>query len=306
MARTTFLSIPREVRLLIYESCLVSCSPVIVWSAEFLFPGLVRNREAMTSSVRGLSTALLRCHPTIAAEAADIFYHKNTFAFRGQHDYLPVISWLDQIGMVNRGHLTRLEMSVRRPSKAWQMSDGIRLGQDIPAHLAPRHPHPAVFSNLYPEGEVDMIDPAFELIIHTLTRSFYGAKLILYLQLEFDTIPGVEMHWNDEMGLFSMDLPKVIGRWHKDTPVGSSRALEILWKADADRAFFLQNRAFIENQGWQIVGEEAAERLGFLGDPRPVNLPTMRFLLKRADIKGPLLPAAPDRYSWKARSYYVE
>lgn len=318
MARTNLLTLPREIRLLIYESSLVSCSPVIVWSAELVFPGpneradkplrVVRDREATTSSVRDLSLALLLCHPTIAAEAADIFYRKNAFAFRGQHNYLPIISWLDQIGMVNRGHLTRLEISVRRPSEAWQLPDGTGPKEDFPAHFAPRHPNLSVFSSIYPEGEVDdMIDPAFELIIHTLARSFYGTKVALYLQLEFDIIPGVELHWDDEIGLFSMDLPKAIGRWCTDhTSAGCSRVLEILWKADADRALFLQNRALLKIQGWQIVGEEAAERLGYFGDPEPVKLPTMRFLLKREDITGPLVPAAPDRYPWKTRSYYNE
>ncbi|KAL8929843.1 MAG: hypothetical protein Q9208_000987 [Pyrenodesmia sp. 3 TL-2023] len=317
MTPTTLLTLPREVRFQIYESSLVSCSPIIVWSADLVLPGLterfdkplrlVRDRAAIASSVRDLSVGLLRCHSTIAAEAADIFYRKNTFAFHGHHDYLPVISWLDKIGMVNRGYLTRLEIDVRRPSKAWQLPDGTRLKGDLPADFAPRHPHLSICSSLYPEGEVDMVNPAFELIIHTLARSFYGAKITLYLDLGFGTIPGIELFLDQEIELFSMDLPNLIERWRTDyTSVGSSRTLEILYKAEADRALFLQKRALIEEQGWEIVGEEAAERLQFLGGTESIEFPTMRFLLKRKKITAPLMPAAPDPYSWKPKSYYVE
>ncbi|KAL8748520.1 MAG: hypothetical protein Q9184_007245 [Pyrenodesmia sp. 2 TL-2023] len=291
--------------------------PHFATRAEFVLPGLkkrldeplrlVRDHGAIASSVGGLSTGLLRCHSQIAAEAADIFYRKNTFAFRGHHDYLPVISWLHQIGIVNRGYLTSLEISVRRPSKAWQLPDGTRLKGDLPDDFAPRHPHLSISSSLYPEGEVDMINPAFELIIHTLARSFHGAKITLNLDLEFGTIPGIELFLDQEIELFSMDLPNLIEKWRTDyTTVGSCRTLEILWKAEADRALFLQKRALIEEKGWEIVGEEAAERLQIFGDTESITFPTMRFLLKRRTITAPLMPAAPDPYSWKPRAYYVE
>lgn len=112
--QTSFLTLPREIRDTIYELALVNPSPIVVWSAKlrksmpwgrprFVWVySLDYNREAIASSVRNLMPNIILCNRTVALEASSIFYGKNTFSFQGDHDWIPVITWLHAIGGHNR------------------------------------------------------------------------------------------------------------------------------------------------------------------------------------------------------------
>lgn len=257
----------------------------------------------MSSSIQNLAIALLKCHRTIAPEAASVFYGKNMFSFIGAHEYLPIITWLDQISEQYRGYLTSLEMTMWRPSKAWQLPGGTRLTEDALNGYSFRHPHLAAPSTPCPEGEVDIVNPAIETIIQLLARSNNDKKLTLYLNLAFDTIPGIELILErEDAHLFSMDLPNLIEKWRTDY---SSGTLEVLWRTEAYREPFLQNRKSIEDLGWEIVEEKQAERFRLASSPEPTAFPTMRLLLKRTKLTAPPLAADPDPYSWITRRYYM-
>ncbi|KAL8738163.1 MAG: hypothetical protein Q9181_001021 [Wetmoreana brouardii] len=249
----------------------------------------------MASSTRNLNLSLFRCNSTVGAEAARVYYRENIFAFHGDHEYLPVITWLGQIGEENRSNLTSLKMSVRSPSKAWQLPDGTRLKMSASEQFSPRHPHFAGPSGPCPQGEVDIIDPAIETIISIFTQSS-NRKLKLYLNLEFDTIPGAGVG----VEYFSMDLPNLIEKWRTDyTSGGDWRSLEVLWRAETWKGTFLERRALIEGQGWEILEEKEAQRflpIQFAPDER-FTYPTIQLLLKRKQLTVPLLAADPDLYS---------
>lgn len=139
---TNCLTLPVEVRDLIYSFALISSEPIIVWSGQIkttiievepptpendsfapdVFHNLIdsivdrvdRDMDfaAMASSRRDLVLGLLQCHPIISHEAAAIFYRGNTFSFHGYHSWRPINLWLESIGSYNQKYLTSLEISM--------------------------------------------------------------------------------------------------------------------------------------------------------------------------------------------------
>lgn len=262
----------------------------------------------MASSLRNLALSLLRCNRTVAPEVASLFYGKNIFSFHGDHEYLPVIGWLEAIGEKNRGYLTQLEVSVRIPSRAWQRHDGTR--QRIPTgfqnEFLPRNAHFIAPSEPSPVGEVDNIDPAIETIFSIFGRCDGGRELTLHFKLGFDVIPGVILitqREDVELEHFSMDLPNLIEKWRVDyTSDARCRPIEVRWKAESYKEPFTEQRGLIEEQGWEILEEEEAERFQIIriGPPHEyAPYPTTRFLLRRKELTGPLVAADPNPHLWR-------
>jgi hypothetical protein len=330
--RATFLALPREVRDAIYASSLIATSPIVVWSGkrtytllpkdqenndepnydprDYFIYGLKWDREAMVSSLQDLGLGLLRCNRTMAPEAASTFYGKNTFSFVGDHDWIPIISWLDRIGETNRGYLTNLEASARRLSTAWQYSDGTRARirnyrDNRKNEIFPRSPHFSRSLEPLPQGEVENIDPAIETIFSILGRSEGAPKLVFTLKLGFDLIPGIvviDQSQDGEDSYFSMDLPNLIEKWRVDyTTDFRCRPVEVLWKAESFRKESTDKRELIKEQGWEILEEEEAERIRIVQlNPREYGpYPTMRFTLRRKELTGPLVAADPSPWTWR-------
>ncbi|KAI4185939.1 MAG: hypothetical protein LQ346_005783, partial [Caloplaca aetnensis] len=223
----------------------------------------------MASSTRDLALGLLRCSTTVAAESAPVFYRGNVFRFCGDHDYYPIITWLDKLG-ATREYLKKLEISVRRPRTAWQMPDGKRHrilysgGRGLSTH----HPLlPPPKDPTYMEGEVDIIDPAVETIISLLAKSNDGdRKLTLYLDTGYYNIPGIELYVGEATSLFSTDLPNLVETWRTsyfsdDDASGGGASLDVVWKAEVAREDFHDKRTLIEKVGWKIFDKQEAERI---------------------------------------------
>ena len=326
-AKVAFEALPREIRDSIYTFALVASSPIIVWSAQLkrtFPPGHEKfqyrgqriytykrrwNHEAMTSSRKGLGLGLLQCNRTIALEAAQKFYGQNTFAFDGYHEWIPVISWLDAIGDVNRSLLTRLEACQRNPTKAWQYPDGTRVSIHIDerSEIYPRNPH---FPHLdaVPEGEVDSINPLIEMIFLMLGQCETSNKLVFALNLEYGLVPGTVIHDMSEdadIDYSSMDLPNLIEKWRVDYTTGTTRRpVEVIWKAECLRTLYNEKKSLIEDLGWDILEQEEAEkswRIKFIDDRiEYIPDPTMKFTLKRKALVGPLVASEPSSWSWRS------
>jgi hypothetical protein len=326
-AQVAFEALPREIRDSIYTFALVASSPIIVWSAQLkrTFPLGHENfqyrgqrtytykrhwdHEAMISSRKGLGLGLLQCNRTIALEAAQTFYGQNTFAFDGHHEWIPVISWLDAIGDVNRSLLTRLEARQRNPTKAWQYPDGTRVSIHIDERneIYPRNPH---FPHLdvVPEGEVDSITPLIEMIFLMLGQCETGNKLVFALNLEYDLVPGTvinDMTEDADIYYSSMDLPNLIEKWRVDYTTGTRRRpVEVIWKAECLRILYNEKKGLIEDLGWDILEQEEAEKSWQIEsvDARREDIPdpTMKFTLKRKALVGPLVASEPSSWSWRS------
>ncbi|KAL8880126.1 MAG: hypothetical protein Q9192_008087 [Flavoplaca navasiana] len=318
LSRSKFLQLPAEIRLRIYSFSLKSPSPIIVWSAES-HNGNYRpthkrtwKREKMASSRRNLALGLLRCSTTVAAESAQLFYSRNTFRFEGDHEYYPVITWLDKLND-NREYLESLEITVRKPITAWQLPDGSRHKMDYPntRGLASHHPYFAPRSGPYEEGEVEIIDPAIETIISLLAK--YGGdydqrKVTLYLDPGYYKIPGIVFFEQEGTSLFSLDLPNLVDIWRTKYFSGRNHeALKILWKGEININDFPEKRHLIEGVGWKIFDVHEGEyiynnRIGWPG--KDIVVPSIQFLMRRDEVIGPIMAAGPDLYTrWYAREF---
>ncbi|KAL9608067.1 MAG: hypothetical protein Q9204_009265 [Flavoplaca sp. TL-2023a] len=266
----------------------------------------------MASSRKNLALGLLRCSTTVAAESAQFFYSRNTFRFQGDHEYYPVITWLDKLND-NREYLGSLEITVRRPITAWQLPDGSRHKMNYPntRGLASHHPYFAPPSGPYEEGEVDIIDPAIETIISLLAKhegDYDQRKMTLYLDTGYYNIPGIELYDHEDMSLFSLDLPNLVDIWRTRYFSGRNHeALKIVWKAQVGIDDFRQKRHLIEGVGWKIVDVHKGEfmynnRIGWPGEDKVA--PTMQFLMRRDEVIGPITAVTPSPYTrWHEREF---
>ncbi|KAL8830859.1 MAG: hypothetical protein Q9170_005542 [Blastenia crenularia] len=311
LAQSKFLSLPTEIRLKIYSFCLVSSSKIVVWSAMYPSPRnhnapnkLQFDRDAMSRSTRSLALGLLRCCTTVAAESAHVFYHNNMFRFYGDHEYYPVITWLDRISD-NRDSLENLEITVRRPHKAWQLPDGSRHEEVFQEYRGSslHHPHFSRPMGLYQEGEVDIIDPAVETIISLLAKSRSRGNMTLYLDTnphQGINIPGIELFVEEDTSQFSMDLPNLLEIWRTSYFSGNSGAsLDIVWKAEANPDLFHDKRSMIEDLGWKIFNEQKGSRIynPYRRPGKDVIYPTIRFSMRRGQLTFPIMAADPDPYT---------
>ncbi|KAI4126480.1 MAG: hypothetical protein LQ338_003730 [Usnochroma carphineum] len=316
LAQSKFLSLPAEIRYRIYSYSLVSVPPITVWSARFALTSQRRpvprtlkwDRVAMAGDLRKLSLSLLQCSTSIAAEAAHVFYSENTFCFFGDHEYYPVITWLDKIGQQNRECLKTLEISVNQPERAWQLPDGSCLRRKTyrtTNGFATRHPQLAAPAGPGKEGEVDIINPAMETIISLLAGNSSARRVTLYLHLSVFDMPGVTLIEQEDMTLFSMDLPNLVEKWRTAYfSNGVCGSLEVIWIAESARKQYIQKRSLIEDVGWDILQEADVEvvRNRFYRANGDCLFQVTRSLLRRKPLTGPPIASDPDPYTdWQHR-----
>ncbi|KAL8879903.1 MAG: hypothetical protein Q9198_002577 [Flavoplaca austrocitrina] len=305
------LTIPAEIRLRIYSFSLISASPVIVWSAKCRRnhcrprKRLQSTREKMAASRENLALGLLRCCTIVAAESAQIFYSRNTFRFEGEHEYYPVITWLDKLDR-NRDYLAKLEITVRRPSIAWQLPDGSRhkISHSKTRGLASHHPYLAAPLGPYEEGEVDIVDPAIETIISLLAKHEHSdrqRRMTLCLDAGYYNIPGIELFEFEDTSLFSLDLPNLVDIWRRQY-FWDPEALKIIWKTEGELDIFNEKRHLIEGVGWNIVHAQEGEYIynpyGAFGPPHEEKvIPSMQLSMIRDEIVGTIMAAGPSPYT---------
>jgi len=254
---TTFLSLPRELRDKIYGFSLLASTCIVVWSGRWVCVNryddqgvdidgktvseyeLVVDNKATASSVQHLALNLLRCNnTTVAREAAMSFYTNNTFSFLGDHDWDPIVSWLESIGAQNRGYITSLNAAARRPARAWQRRDGTRVKiPDLREELYPRNPHLYRSPESTEEGEVENINPIIETVFAILGSRDARSTLKLHLLLDPNFLPGVELLDNNQSAyshFFTMDLPNLIEKFRVDYIIKSENRdhVEVLWKGE--------------------------------------------------------------------------
>lgn len=195
---------------------------------------------------------------------------------------------------MNRGRLTRLEACQRNPTKAWQYPDGTRVSIHIDERneIYSRNPHFAHLDVVL-EGEVDSINPLFEMIFPILGQYETGNKLVFALNLEFDLVPGTVINLTEDADIdySSMDLPNLIEKWRVDYTTGTKRRpVEVIWKAECLRKLYNEKKGLIEDLGWDILEQEEAKKSWQIGtvDNYRENIPhpTMKFTLKRKALVG--------------------
>jgi hypothetical protein len=224
---------------MIYDFALLASTCIVVWSGRWVclskFDGQgdiigggtaveyqrVVDDKATASTIQHLALNLLRCNnSTVAREAAKAFYTYNTFSFLGDHNWDPIVSWLESIGAQNRGYITRLDITAKRPPRAWQRHDGRRVKiPDLREELYPRNPHLYRSPDSTREREVENINPIIEKIFAILGTRGPRSMLKLHLLLDPHFLPGVELLDEDQAAyssLFTMGLPNLIEKFRDD------------------------------------------------------------------------------------------
>jgi hypothetical protein len=216
------------------------------------------DEEVTRAGLRPLAMGILRCNKVVGQEAARVFYTKNTFSFEGQHNYDPIVAWLQAIGSTNRDFLTSMEISAGRPDYGWQRSNGERR-RDPAEHgqeeIYPRHPYLQLRAGegRTKYGRVDNINPAVETIFVLLGQRESEGRLKIIMQLTESCYPGVRTprvpdDTDPDSGWYSMGLPNLIEKFRSL----HTRNVEVLWKGQDCRQELEDQREALEGMGWEV------------------------------------------------------
>lgn len=344
-----FLFLAREIRDQIYTWALSSPSPIIVWKGEWVtqfdessrpyttFTDIVEHEgtiwkrgvdPSVTKTSLGFrSTSLFFCNKEIGKEAAEVFYKRNVFAFLGEHNWDPIVSWLTKIGDRNRSNLSRIEINAYKPEEVWQRHTGERVQNSLNPSREPVYPRSEHLQLRTPlkYGLVENINPALEMIFQLLGRRISAHKLTLDFKLRSQSstceYPGQGLYFREDdhypvQGWCSLDLPNLIEKFRTDHTKLYKDSLEppieVIWTGKCPRLILYRqyeklSRTTIQDQlqnikdhGWEI--EISAMQgddweWGTYSEERDKELHIPTFVLRRKPLEEPLKGDDPNPYS---------
>ncbi|KAL9117177.1 MAG: hypothetical protein Q9187_006289 [Circinaria calcarea] len=231
--------------------------------------------------------SLLRCHRTVASEAAVTFYKFNTFSFAGDHNWSPLYMFLQMIGEKNRGHLRDLVLHIDRPEQVRQHLDGTYTSLEpwYSSRVCPSDEVPLGQLSPAVEGIVERLDPAIKACFRILGRS--GPPLTLTLTIDRGYLPGVWLQLAGEHSYYfdwSMVGPDTIERFRQafTNTSGQASRVDVLWKGDCHKKDFARQMELVQRVGWEIVDlKEAEENHYNYTHPRQRTI----FILRRKSLE---------------------
>ncbi|KAF2192380.1 hypothetical protein K469DRAFT_716915 [Zopfia rhizophila CBS 207.26] len=274
----TFMTLPREIREMIYEPLLIDSSPITVYSEPPYVPDDDNQARIYSPSSKfpHLTLSLFRVNRTIAIESASLFYHHNTFKFGGRHqptlshmdvhskntDYWDALySFLYCIGPRNRARLRYIEADISRPLRVTKDTDGTVCslvsgswmrkvhGRDQHARI-----YPSVCDESYPRLAVfDDVSPAIDAVFRILGH--HGFKLQLSLIMDFGVWP--QLYGEEFLFGWSEEVPDHVEAMRKQftrPPNGEGERVEVLWKGGGEKSRFIWSSERLVQEGWEIVG----------------------------------------------------
>lgn len=250
-----------------------------------------------------------------------MFYNKNTFSFLGDHNWDPVVSWLETIGTQNRGSLSNLVIYAYPPDQVWQRVNGERIEHPIKHEtqevVYPRNLHLCAHIGDFKRGLVDNINPSLETMFQLLgNRAPSVQKVTLTFKLQYGEYPGQGALCDDEyedpdLRWYGMDLPNLVEKFRILYTCGTGgleSSVEVLWKGESNLSLWynqdgicgrvvipghLQN---IEDHGWQIeILPEKDDTIWEQTHGTCYIVPT--YVLKRNRLNEPLIGYDPNPYS---------
>jgi len=323
----TFFSFPREIRDKIYHYALVSTLDIIVWKGELkreriaLYEGsqyipwgqpssrliwrAVSHKET-AASLSTLNINLLFSSKVVSQEAAMVFYNKNTFAFEGNHNWDPAVSWLKTIGTSNRDSIANLKVCAKRPDQVWQNHRGERLrhpGGFTMEIIYPRHPYLSTPPAGFKYGCVDNINPVLEEVFVLLGQRISEKKITITMRID-NRYPGGGAKprldkQTPEHDWYSMELPNLLEMFLELHSRPSEKgSLEVVWKGLAEKRILTAEQDLIKNLGWNMstsTAEKAEIRLCFGSWANHEDF--VRYTLRREKLTGSLITQDPSPYS---------
>jgi hypothetical protein len=275
--KSLFLSLPREIRDEIYKHAVTSRVPLRVWNGAWDEEPLLRLHWMADVHPAGkpydiyrnkykclwryyVNQRLLLCgNKQVHYEAASIFYGKNNFEFRGDHDWDVIVTWLQKIGSFNRSCLSKLSIDIvrLRDDLVWQEENGARTRRRSGSALSPLPIHPKhsalTAPQLVTEGYVYSINPVLEAVFKLLSNSRVTIKLVIN---DFEDHPSYSPNQYMTIADF-MDLPNLI-KLFCTTYEHKPGAIKVFWKCKMDYADFLKKKNDIIKQ-WHIFEERQIE-----------------------------------------------
>ncbi|KAF2500653.1 hypothetical protein BU16DRAFT_557110 [Lophium mytilinum] len=277
----TLMSLPCEVREMIYELLLVDSVPITVYSHRLTSPYTPNNDQraplhSASSRFAHLTLGLLRVNRTIAMESASLFYSHNTFKFGDRHqstlyhadgppeqnDYWDAIySFLYCIGPEYRARIRYIEADISRPIPVTKDTDGTvsSLVDDSwmrKVHSRDQHAyiHGPVHDMISRYGEMtfDHVSPAIVAVFRSLGH--YGLKLQLALMMEYNVWP--HLYHEEYISGWSNEVPDHVEAMRKRftrLPNGEGERVEVLWKGRAHKSWFMGSSATLVKDGWELV-----------------------------------------------------
>lgn len=273
----TLMTLPREVREMIYEPLLIDSSPITVYSEPPYAPDDDEKARihSRSSKFPHLALSLFRVNRIIAIESASLFYHHNTFKFGGRHqptlsyinvhpkntDYWDALySFLYCIGPRNRARLRYIEADISRPLPVTKDTDGTvsSLVTDSwmrKVHARDQHKriYPPVHDGPYSSLVFDDVSPAIDAVFRILGH--HGFKLQLGLIMEFGIWP--RLYSEEYLSGWSEEVPDHVEAMRKRftrLPNREGERVEVLWKGGGNKSRFIWSSARLVKDGWEIVG----------------------------------------------------
>ncbi|KAH8650652.1 hypothetical protein BGZ60DRAFT_436989 [Tricladium varicosporioides] len=312
--KPNFCNLPSEIRNLIYEYCLVSPRPIIAWLGKresycwetkswmdkipnrgngVKWPGHVRDK-VMISSIKHITLPLLRTKKQIYHECAKVLYEKNTFCFRGEHNWEPILSWLKRIGTANQGYLTSLQIATRRPQIFACMSTGELVpvkSEWTQEELSSQDPCDRDCLSDDTRGLVNNINPVLEDIFIYLAKRTGHEKLSIIMQLAYGEAPclGVWIHPETAVGYWvGLELQNLVEKYQYKYcwDYESNHLVDASWKGYASCKEVLLCIPTIETLGWSITIEGPGNVVNMDGQPDRSGM-EVDFILKRPVPRSP-------------------
>ncbi|KAH8601812.1 hypothetical protein B0O99DRAFT_680929 [Bisporella sp. PMI_857] len=267
----TFMSLSFDIREKIYQLLLISSEPIIVNPK----PLNIASRESFTG-LRLLTFELFAVNKAISAEAAAVFYHRNTFKFLMKLDrqYRPgynrpsfnpwgiLYSFLYVIGDVNRAYLRFLELEISQPKSVAKELNGtissLKNGSHWVRKVHARDQYPRLYPcaqyDQYQGPTVEYISPAIEAVFRLLGSE--RQQLQLLLKTEMNNLPenrvlphnGYRIGWSNE-------IPDYIEQMKKrfTTSLRDEAQVEVLWEVPYFKSYFVSKMKTIKNDGWEVL-----------------------------------------------------
>ncbi|KAF1810763.1 hypothetical protein P152DRAFT_460054 [Eremomyces bilateralis CBS 781.70] len=277
--------LPQEIREEILTCCLLSLRPIKVCNVDRRqfnedrgWRRLIGYEwEMIPKSIEDLSLNLLHCgNRHLAADAARIFYGKNTFEFGGDHGWSIILAWLDLIGETNCNHLrhlrigihadpmTRSEDSEHYPNNKANFQCN-RLFQIAPTYLKR--------SEMPPEYEFDKFAPIMERVFEKLGSRGPGPALDIMFRpdRQFSLVKILRLYygWEQTEGWWRYQpyavklVQRINNACEKHTSGTSQRKVEMLWDWCSGGIDAAKDITVINRQGWEWVYGHSPRRLGW-------------------------------------------
>lgn len=245
-ARTTFVSMPREIRDEIYHHALVSRTPIIVRKKDHVYhraEGAVygefsweERKDAPAQSLVGLTPGLFHVSRTVSDEARDVFYARNTFKIDGYYSAKEICDWLEAIGPYKRNLLSKLELDYAHYTVAWQFADGSRIPYSIHDPIHQRNNLLHCQGDKFEEGQVFDIEPEWQGVFRLLgsarartsIRIFYRCAGYFGSYLDEDN----ENCANGDY-YASLDIPNLFEAWRAKYS-SAQHEIEVIWRQQGE------------------------------------------------------------------------